>query len=477
MRKKILSNPALRLPIYPLIIPLYWPLLLIKANIFQIALQDGLRVLTLTFMAATIFFFFAHLALKDWHQAAILTTLSAVLFNSFILMMDGWKILLWIIVATLTIFLTMQPGNRLSVAAPWANTMALGTILVLSINILYVSTPRDLAAPGPTPQPIQLNPMAGRPNIYLIVLDSYTRADLLLSRYKYDNSAFLDGLRSRGFNVDDCAMSNYTKTELTLSSMFNLDYIDDLDRYMLWNDIRHSVVRSSLEKIGYKTVAFPTGFVWADIPDVDYYIIPPDEIPLADFEFFWLRQTPLVYAGNLLPMDFSQLYGYSYYQRTMNALKRFPTLSNLTDEPIFAYVHVIAPHPPFVFDQQGTFFDYTSLLRDEQNFLAGGFTSGYTMELNYLNERVSKQLDVLIQNDPDAVIIIMADHGPWFTEGLDAYKILFTYRFPDQENVLSPCTSPVNLFRWIFSSYFGADLPGLDTWHFSPEGVLYKPEQ
>ena len=477
MLKKIWSNPLLYLPIYPLITPLYWPLLLTKNNIFQIPIQDSLRILAFTFIVSSIFFFFAHLILKDRHRAAIFTTLCATLFNSYILMMDGWKVLLWLIVAALTIFLSRQPGDQLRIAAPWANIITLCTIFVLSSNILSVSLPRDLLVPKSSPKPIQLDYTAGRPNVYLIILDSYARADFLLAQYNYDNSAFLNGLRSRGFSVDDCATSNYTKTELTLPSMFNMNYIDDLDHDILWNDIRHSLVRSSLEQIGYKTVAFSTGFVWSDIKDAAYYITPHQKIPMTDFEFFWLKQTPLVYIGNFLPMDFNQLYGYSYYQRTMNTLNQFPTVSYLTESPIFAYVHLIAPHPPFVFDRQGDFFDHTSLLLDEQTFVAGGFESGYTMVLDYLNPRVLQELDSLIKNDPDAVIIILGDHGPWFTEDLDAYKILLSYRFPGQESVLTPCTSPVNIFRGLFSSYFDADLPELNTQQFSPEGVLYQPKQ
>jgi len=474
MLKRFLANPVVYLPIYPLVVPLFWPLLLIKSNIFQIHIRDGWRILAFTFIISFVFFFFSKLALRNWDRAAIATTLGAVLFNSFILMMDGWKILLWIIVAILTIFLVKQPGQRLRSAAPWANMISIFVTLILSINIFNVSLPRDLISLQPSLPPLQLYSKSGRPNIYLIILDSYARSDLLLSRFNYDNSAFLNNLRDKGFIVDDCAMSNYTKTELTMSSMFNLNYLDDTSRDSRWNNIRHSLVRSSLEQINYKIITFPTGFVWADIPDADFYITPTYKTPLVDFEFFWLRQNPLIYLGKLLPMDFSQLYGYSYYQRTMNALDHFPTLSTLTDNPIFAYIHIIAPHPPFVLDQQGNFFDYTSLMRDEQTFLDGGFSTGYTMELDYLNRKVSDQLDVLMQNDPDAIIIIMGDHGPWFSEGLDAYKIFFTYRFPGKENVLTSCTSPVNLFRGIFSSYFMTDLPSLNTLYFLPDGTLYQ---
>ena len=86
-----------------------------------------------------------------------------------------------------------------------------------------------------------------------------------------------------GFYVADCSQSNYAQTQMSLSSSLNFNYIDALsDRFISGTDdrtgldalIKHGAVRESLEKAGYKTVAFATGFLATELTDADYFLAP-----------------------------------------------------------------------------------------------------------------------------------------------------------------------------------------------------------
>jgi len=121
------------------------------------------------------------------------------------------------------------------------------------------------------------------PDIYYIILDGYGRSDILKSEFGYDNSDFLNSLRDQGFFVADCAQSNYAQTQLSLASSLNFNYIDALsDRFAPGSDdrtgldalIHHGLVRQSLEKAGYTTVAFATGFLATELSDADYFLGP-----------------------------------------------------------------------------------------------------------------------------------------------------------------------------------------------------------
>ncbi len=68
----------------------------------------------------------------------------------------------------------------------------------------------------------------GGPNVYVIMLDAFPRADTLRETFGVDIGSFLDELESLGFTVSDQARANYNKTWLTLASMFNGAYIDRL---------------------------------------------------------------------------------------------------------------------------------------------------------------------------------------------------------------------------------------------------------
>ena len=123
-----------------------------------------------------------------------------------------------------------------------------------------------------------------RPDVYLIILDSYGRADTLQSEFGFDNAPFLAEMEALGFYNAFCAQSNYSKTKFSLASMLNMDYLDGLggdalvgvgenvNNALVETLIQDSQLRRSLESLGYRTVAFPTGFFWSEWTQADHYL-------------------------------------------------------------------------------------------------------------------------------------------------------------------------------------------------------------
>ncbi len=69
---------------------------------------------------------------------------------------------------------------------------------------------------------------ARHPMIFHIVLDGYGRGDTLDELYGLDNSDFIGWLEGHGFFVATKSRSNYTHTVLSLASMLNMEYLDEL---------------------------------------------------------------------------------------------------------------------------------------------------------------------------------------------------------------------------------------------------------
>jgi len=127
------------------------------------------------------------------------------------------------------------------------------------------------------------------PDIYYIITDSYGRSDLIKSSFDYDNRDLLSYLQAQGFYIADCSQSNYPRTDVSLGSSLNLDYLqnldndyqpENLDRTKLWDSILHSAVRYELEQARYKTVAFATGSAWDELTDAGAYFSPSRSGPL-----------------------------------------------------------------------------------------------------------------------------------------------------------------------------------------------------
>ena len=159
------------------------------------------------------------------------------------------------------------------------------------------------------------------------------------------------------------------------------------------------------------------------------------------------------------------------------ALYAFDALEDVAQRPgpTFTFAHILLPHPPYIFNADGSFVDdYTAKHRSER--------INYVEQLQWTNRRVLEAIDHLLAHDPDEpdpIILLQADEGPFPTafsanEGgfqwLDAspreiqqkFGILNAVRLPgvDPASVgFNDESSPVNQFRMVFNAYFGTDLP------------------
>ena len=75
---------------------------------------------------------------------------------------------------------------------------------------------------------------ADSPDIYLLMLEDYPRADTLRRLFGFDNSPFLDTLTAGGFSVARNSRSNYMYTSLNLAALFHMQYLADLPAFRSW---------------------------------------------------------------------------------------------------------------------------------------------------------------------------------------------------------------------------------------------------
>jgi hypothetical protein len=308
----------------------------------------------------------------------------------------------------------------------------------------------------------------------------------LLQYYQFDNSTFLNDLENLGFYVARCSQSNYAQTELSLSSSLNYNYLDALgkdftfgksDRSGLWPLIKHSAIRKVLESLGYTVVNFNNNYSWLAWEDADYYFVSPEDDDtnailsqggMNSFEIMLLKSTAgitvldiaekLKLPKKLLPDTRNP--EKAMYKRVLYTLGKLkysdvPALPG----PKFIYVHLISPHPPYVFNADGTYE-----FRSEDN------NQGYPIQITYLNRRVVEIVKGIIEHSPTPpVVIIQGDHGINGSDPQRRMKILNAYYLPgDGMSLLYPSISPVNTFRVVLNSYLGGNLELL------PDKSLYS---
>ncbi len=315
-------------------------------------------------------------------------------------------------------------------------------------------------------------------DIYLIVLDAYARSDWLQDWLEIDNSEFVRELEEMGFYVAECSRSNYSFTNLSMTAMLNLDYVDQLFENVSSeidskNRLKQSMVRQMLSDSGYDLVAFHNNFPWLTINDADIYIDSKSVSPIESFDMLFLKTTILT-----VPYDFFRSKAEDYrwspdnaettqYAKNIQFILDYLRMPVIYDNPVFVYAHIISPHYPYIFNEDGSInYDWELDKLESQR-------STY----KYLNSQMLEIIpEIMANSDPEPIIILQSDHAV----GEGGYKnlILNAYYLPDGgESTLYPTITPVNSFRVIIDYYFQTDFGLLeDRSYYSVEPTRYNFE-
>ncbi len=485
-------------PWHPLVISAYPVVALMSANVGQIQNSAGVRSLLVSILFGAALYGLIWLFLRQAHKAALLTSLWLALFFSFghiYIALDAkypdvsytsWLGVVWIVLFAASLFWIVRSKSTFGAAASTLNTIALALLVMAVGQIIIESEPQGVSALGADHAPIEddLTTPQNPPDVYYIILDSYAREDFLRTTYNYDNSEFIAALEDRGFYVGACSQSNYVRTEISLTSSLNMMYLPELDdefkpestaRRTLWNSLKHSAVRHNFESIGYETVNFATGFAWNELSDADHFMTPPPFTSgLTEFEGLFLRTTLAKYAQDWGWVDPDAVMGQSFRDRFNNVFDSMDELANMPG-PQFSYIHLISPHPPFVFDAEGNPNYPPDFWNEQREYPYDDYQRGYLGQLTYLNTKVLDAVDtILAESETPPIIVIQGDHGAWMQPKDRRMWIFNAYYLPEHEDELYPTISPVNTFRLIFNAYFGGNYEMLeDISYFSPVPNLY----
>ncbi len=319
---------------------------------------------------------------------------------------------------------------------------------------------------------------AAYPDIYFIVLDGYMRQDRLRAATGYDNAEFIDYLKRRGFYVAGKSNANYSLTMTSLSSILNMNYLDRYFRNMedsadqkpIYDLIQNNAVIRQLKAKGYKYVhiaSMSPATSYSRLADANLNVVS-----LAQKEGFatWIKSTlaipilrPVLVGGKR-----------SHLRGIFSSLEK----ARKVEGPKFVFAHALAPHPEYVFDEEGRNV-YFNTLDNPQG-------PHYVAQMRYMNRLVERFVDrVLSDTGRPAIIVIQGDHG-WNLEAPhkpesnsqrirrygDRMGILNAYRLPGAlARRLYGSVTPVNTFRIILSGYLGYKYPLLPDRSYRSEGT------
>jgi hypothetical protein len=385
----------------------------------------------------------------------------------------------------------VRRGHRLIRRPATSALNRLASVLVIVVVLFEagVDLPGAAANAFRSAEPVTVAPtLPELPDIYVILMDGYPRADVLSRLFGIDNLPFIEELQGLGFDVAPRSHSNYVFTQLTLASMFQMRHLDQIPSLAPLigitggqvNPLRDALMQgkafTALHAAGYQIVATLPGYDTVALRGVADRVLEHGE--MNDLERDVLKRTWLL---DPLALLLPGIFTFPQHDRILNQfddLERLATESR--DAPMFAWIHVPAPHLPLVLDAQGGPLVLEPRRFDPPTPAGFGFTdaelaAAYADELSYLNARLLTAIRLVQSSNgrPDPVIIVMSDHGYYYdpTDLQARFGNFFAASTPQLPGLLAEGPTPVNLMPILLNGYLGTNFPRSPDRYFISRGV------
>ncbi len=311
-----------------------------------------------------------------------------------------------------------------------------------------------------------------KPDVYLILADGYPGKVPLNDLFGYDNTAFEEALRNKGFHIVDSSRSNYNYTPFSVSSLLNMDYLEGIkgnnsnpgDIAVCASTIKQSNTLRFFEEQGYAINNYSV-FDFKNQPSrINASFLLQKTKPILAQTFTGRIKKDLHYHLFTTFKIKSVIDDYTFGDRrgTEKAIRLTKETAALqTGTPKFVYSHLMIPHFPYYYDSSGRAFPLDTMLNAERNKNKDLFIS----YLQYSNRQLLALVDtILVHSAKPPVILLMSDHGfREFDTPVDA-----RYHFMNLNAVFLPGKNytafytgmtSINQFRVLFNTAFEQQIP------------------
>lgn len=343
--------------------------------------------------------------------------------------------------------------------------------------------------------------LSSKPDIYYLVFDRYASSEVLKESYNFDNSEIGEFLTDQGFITRQNAFSNYPFTISSIASTMAMDYFPQLEKQFgrdgHWQSaapyrsvLNNPPIAQILSKHGYSYNQISSWWDFTRIgtkadtnPAQSYRLrLLNRSFFLSDLQrdiFFksalspWLKKGATIGSKVILKYDLDRNPSENFAAQ----MASLQALAARRDKsvPQFSFAHILAPHPPYIFDENGNPPGYDG----ESNDNGADESLKYTEELKFVNKRLKELITYIKLNSPNSVIILQPDEGPYpkqfrgpmspdrYYDPIELpqkqmrqkFSIMASYFMPGVEpQEVATLDSSVNLFRFVLNKYFGYEL-------------------
>ena len=497
--------------IHPFLFSLFPILFIYSQNVHEIPVQIVIMPVLLILFAAVLLWLLTRFILKNNEKSAFIISLLLVLSFSYghiYLLVDDFTLgnsdigrhqyllIPFVVTFIFGVYYFVKTKRRLNNATTISNAIAGALLAFILINIVAYNVENTDSFSGelitsntslhtadatiemfhPTEETIK-----DYPDVYYIALDGYMNSNALKKYLNHDNQEFVSYLENKGFNVNHKSYSNYHGTVLSITSTFNMMYLNFLTEDPIEQDglstnqpilfynakvpipekmISENAIMQNFKSAGYKIVNIQKPFeneILSSSPLIDLVMCKRSKYIDSELLSMTIKTSILVFL--LEKWEQQDLRDAALCQ-----FSELPKQHQKFDEPIFVYSHILIPHPPYLFGSEG---EAISSVRP-QGLESWENKEGYVNSVKFANKKVIQIVEqILTESAKPPVIIIQADHGIGFdfdpnnpsNESIEQKMSIFSaYYLPGiEKNSSDNDITPVNTFRIIFNSYFNTN--------------------
>lgn len=314
------------------------------------------------------------------------------------------RVTAWLTVGLVLAALVWILGRRHAFQV-FVSIMAMGLLIAASITMLgAIGRVRTFGATLAQPQTLERSSLATRPSVWFVVLDGHAPTDYFHDATRYDPGPFVEFLEDEQFSVQSRATSVYPFSYLSIASTLEMDRLSETTvapPIGPFSDIiqGHNETVETFRAAGYSYAHAHSG-LW-------------DGSTCAGVEDLCLGEDTSVVGVTANALRNSLTFVRTDRGGDPAAVAEANDPAAVVDKvveagldgPIFAFIHVLNPHAPMLRAADCSIRDVPLLL--------GEWESGevYADAVACLHRQLRRAVNRIIQDDPDAVIILQGDHG------------------------------------------------------------------
>ncbi len=476
------------LPVLSVLLVCFFPCaFLFFQNAGEARAVDMLPFFGIFLLTAAVLFLLSDLLLRNMGRAALLTDLSMLAVINFTMLCGGIKglfpgfrdkILLIFLAALLALLLVALWKKKPDVTALCGLIALVFGVLTAVNGALALPTLLSAATYQREDVPVeegisQLAFSGQKRNVYYMIFDEFGGPENLQHYYGEDNEAFFSALEQRGFSVSRTSRNTESCWTVTLvPNMLNLGYVtsDDvpINNRLEW--LEDPVLYQLFRANGYQVnLVNQNSF----LGETGCQVLTRDQteetisVYLYENSIFcliprlkWVIEEHVLHRGR-----------YGYVASLENAADALTGCwSAATDGPTLTVCYLVSPHAPFLFDETGA-------LTETADYYEWRKPELFLTKLHYTNDRILEAVDNIQAHDPEALILLQADHGvrtpghmverfggPWFDQAVEIpymQNVMCCAYVPDQLLDIEGDTC-INATRKALSAVFGLELEPLE---------------